>query len=147
MPAAPHDLTFEECEEWMRELGYISDNKKLDWTRFLHDADVETDQYNLKKRWREGGAPEVRLKIRATLERVELKRKERTTIGARLFELEEWNQLGRAIMKNPVVFEVQLETMRRVATQVENLERANAMRAEAEAALGTMTATPKKQRK
>jgi len=130
----------------MRELGYVVGNK-LDWERFLSDAAVGTDKYNLKKRWREGAASEILPKIRATLERVELKRKERTAAGARLFGVEEWNRLGRAIAKNPVVFEVQLGRMREVAAGVAQLERANELRAEAEAALGAVTAAPKKSRK
>jgi hypothetical protein len=150
MPSGLRDLSYEDCEEWMRDLGYVT-NQKADWERLLKDADVETDKYNLKKRWREGAAPEARSKIRATLERMELKHKERTPTGARILGLDEWLEAGRLIALDATLFASELKRAKQLAAAIQRAGEAARLKAEADAAveavLHEITPKPNKQRK
>lgn len=134
----------------MKDLGYVS-GEKADWERLLKDAHVGTDKYNLKKRWREGGSPEDRQKIRATLERVELKQKERTATGARVLGLEEWNEAGRLIAQDPERFASELQRAKALALAINKATEAARLKAEADAAveavLHEITPKPGKPRK
>lgn len=134
----------------MRDLGYVA-NHKADWDKLLKDANVETDKYNLKKRWREGAAPELRSKIRATLERVELKQKERTPTGARILGLEEWNEAGRLIAQDTELFARELKRAKQLASAIQKASEATRLKAEADAAveavLHEITPKPNKPRK
>lgn len=146
MPAARRDLSYEDCERWMRDLGYVSDGKP-DWEQLLRDANVGTDKDNLKKRWIEGKAPFVRKKVQEALERSERKRRERTAAGAQFLGLDEWNRLGRIIARRPETFAAQLERLRTIAEGIEQIEEADRLRAKGEATLLSVTPEPTKPRK
>ena len=63
-----HDLSLEECENWMVELG-LTDGPKLDWAKLMRLAKIEGTKDNLRSRWRKWEAPQQRKKIRETLDR------------------------------------------------------------------------------
>lgn len=142
MPIRLYELTYEDAEAVVREHGFVLDNGKTDWDAFLKKASVETDQYNLKKRWREGKALEVRPKIHATLERMERERGP-TAAWLRLMAIAEWTEIGRTLLKVPKVFDEEIDRLRRTAEKVQKAIDGQ----EAMAALMTQTPTPKKSRK
>lgn len=126
------DLSFEEAEAWMRDLGYMSGNKP-DWKRLLQEAQVKSTQYVLKDRWGKGQAPKDRQKVMQVLERAEQKRKERTPVGLRVLGIDEWTQLGAEISVDPDVFARELARLRALAGQVKKAHAARRALAEANA--------------
>jgi hypothetical protein len=134
-----HDLSFEECEQWARELGYV-DGDKVDWGSLLREAGVKSTQYVLKSRWEEGGAPRDRLKIRETLERAETKRRERTPAGARILGLERWQQIGRDLSTDPNRFALHLHRLEPIARAAREAYDARVTAAEKDAELQALEA-------
>jgi hypothetical protein len=130
-----HDLSYEECESWMRDLGYVSGGGKLDWTKLMKEADVKGSQYVLKSRWLNGEAPDQRVAIRDHLERAEAKRKERTPAGSRVLGLEEWFQIGMDLANEPQTFFARLHELRPLAQAARAAAEARRKAAEADAEL------------
>jgi hypothetical protein len=135
MSSWTHELTHAECEEWMRDLACVNEGGQPDWERLLRDARVGTNKYNVKSRWLRGAAPEDREKIRATLERMERKRSQRTPTGSRIFALEEWNSYGQQLSRRPDLFRAELKRVQEIVANVEKAIVGERTRAEAEAAL------------
>lgn len=137
-----HDLSYEECEAWMLDLG-------LDWDDLRRIAVVKSTQYVLKNRW--GAAKRDRPKLRDALERAEVKRKEPTATGAIVASMEEWNRVGETLAKQPELLAAELARVKQIAAGVEKAQAAKLMLAEANEtianALGSVTPAPKKPRK
>ncbi len=149
MQRVSHDLSYEECEAWMRDLKILDDGEP-DWNLLIKDAGIGGTPYNLKKRWNDGAAPKQREAIRALLEKVEQK-KGPTPTGALIRSLEDWNEAGRALARNPEEFARELERVKALAAiEIKRLA-ARQLLAEADrdeaAVLGSPTPTPKKSRK
>lgn len=140
---ARYDLSWEEAEVWVRDLGFVRDDGKVDWEKFLPKANVGQDQYNLKRRWRLGEAVENRQKIQSTLERLEAARKQPTDFGARIAMINEWIEIGRALSQFPEVFNAEMERLRGKAAQAMKVTEGERARA----ALLSPTPEPKKPRK
>lgn len=99
MPA--HELSWDEADRWIRELG-------KDWDEVLKLADVRTPLATLKMRWTRGStgdaktggsAPKDRAKVRKALEVLE--RKNPTSFGQAIVALERWVDLGAKIAQMP----------------------------------------------
>lgn len=145
-----HDLTYEQCEAWLRDLGLVLDGKRLDWETFLRIAKIESTPAVLKGRWMKGKAPFDRLKARDTLEQLESK-KGRTRTGEIVSALEQWNRAGVVLAKKPELLATELARVKLLVDSVLKREAAQQLLAEADAteasAFGSSTPAPKKPRK
>lgn len=95
-----YELSWSECEQWMRDLELVRANGKPNWDELREAAGVKSLTAQLKLRWAEGAAPEDRAKIRAVLDEKETKRRKRnepTKTGARVFAIEEWHRIGLSL--------------------------------------------------
>ena len=99
MASLAYDLPFDECEEWMRALGYVVDGA-LDWSRLLKEAKIKSHKDMVKKRWLDGRAPTSR-RVFGALRAAELRREKRTPIGERVLFLEDWLRVGKALALKP----------------------------------------------
>lgn len=97
-----HDLTYDECLQWMKEL-------ECSWEELLKAAKIDSKSVaaykdNLKTRWAREGHRTTKQKIRAGLEALENKRKKRTETGARIFGVESWHLAGEELARHPAQF-------------------------------------------
>lgn len=139
MPSPTHDLTLEECEAWMRDLG-------LDWKQLVKEAGIgASQQYIVKSRW--GENPKQAAQVREALERLERKRKERTPSGETIFAIEEWNRIGLTFAQMPEILHAEIERLRPKANGVTTIVAARKQIEEASSALGSTTPAPTKPRK
>lgn len=105
----------------MIRLGLKKVSGNPDWLRMVKEAGIPASQeYVVPDRW--GTNPRQMAKVKAALERLERKQPQRTEHGARVFGLEEWNEIGRAIAKIPAVFEQELLRLREIAEAARKVE-------------------------
>jgi len=119
----------------MRDLG-------LDWDRLRRDAKVGTDKDTIKNRWASDKSKRVRASLRAALDRAEAKRAERSTTGALIQMLEDWNEAGRVLSRKPELLSRELAKARLLAASVEQGETARRMLAEADAVQAATLLSP-----
>lgn len=158
MQAPAHDLSWDEADRWVLELGYRTQNGDADWREFLDDIGIGTVKDTLKHRWTKGKPGEkggaalgLRRDIRKALERLERARKTPTVFGSALLALEEWSALGAAIaVKKPELIHAETERLRQLAADVlvvdeldEAREAAEARIAAAMTPLSEIRASPK----
>lgn len=132
------ELPFEAYEKWMAELD-------VDWPKVLREAELgKTQQYVIKDRW---GTNQFQMaKIHSALKRIELKRKERTSSGAVMLALEEWNRIGVALAREPAMLQKEIEQLRGKAETAIKIADARKTLAE-HGALASPTPEPKRPRK
>ena len=148
MAVRAHDLSWDELERWVRELGYVN-GKFTDWAAFREAAEIGTEAAMLKKRWDNGVSAKMKKKIRDTLDRLEKKKNARTSTGTTLSNLEEWNRIGVALSQDTTIFDEELVRLRARAAAVTKLSEARRAVAEAEldVSLSSITPEPKGRRK
>jgi hypothetical protein len=120
------DLSFEDCEAWMRELGYVDDGKP-DWARLKRESGVGTHKDVIKQRW-STGAPKVRRQILDALRAAENKRKTPTMTGARVVGLDRWNEIGAKLAHEPSLF---AEWIGKLSPIAESIDSARVLEAQA----------------
>lgn len=147
MSARTHDLSLEQCEAWMRDLG-LTTRGKPDWKQLLREAELgESQHYLLPSRWAKGEAPDQRAKVRTALERLEMKRRERTPTGAIVFALEEWYEIGRKLALVPEMLNEEISRVRPQAARAVRVSDARRVLETEGQVLLSVTPEPKKPRK
>lgn len=146
MATSPTDLSFEDCETWMRELGLVTEDNKPDWGKLVSDAGIgSTQQYVVKNRW---GSNDMQMaKIVKALEERESKRKKPTATKERLAALEEWDRIGRVLVQMPEQLRAVVDEIRPRVEGVEKMIRSQQLADEGKALLASPFSEPRKSRK